>query len=88
MQVDIINHSTDLPLDQFIAQLMSKRVKQGYPEEVTIKVDGEPTTAYTWTDGINYIVSVFLPKGDGIIKEICLVEKMSHPQMQSGSIDF
>lgn len=75
MQVDIIAHSTNLSADQFISELMGRRVRRGHPEEVTIKVDGEPTTAYAWTDGVNAVVSIFLPKVNGTIKEICLVEK-------------
>ena len=62
-----------LPLTDFIAALMKRRIGQGHPEEITVKVDDEPVVAYDWTDGIHSILSIFIPIDSGTIKEVCIV---------------
>jgi hypothetical protein len=74
MSIELIFHQTQLPLDQFAANLMQRRVKQGFPKECWIKIADQPQTAYSWTDGVDSIFSIFTPEGPGMIKEICVVE--------------
>jgi hypothetical protein len=59
MDIAFTIHKTELPLDEFVTNLMGRRVKQGHPEEIHILYNNEITKAYEWTDGIHSYQSVF-----------------------------
>lgn len=71
MDIVLTIHKSKLPLDEFVADLMSKRVRQGYPEETYILYNGEPIRAYDWTDGVHSYQSTFTVV-DGGIQEISI----------------
>jgi hypothetical protein len=69
MDIGFTIYKTELPLEEFVSDLMGKRVRQGHPEEIHILYNGEITKAYEWTDGIHSYQSVFTPV-DGGVQEI------------------
>lgn len=82
MNIDIITHYISISQashSDYIANLMRARVKQGCPEEVTVIIDEQVQTAFGWTDGIDSILSVFIPIDKETIKEILFVEKSHVP---------
>jgi hypothetical protein len=58
---------------------MGRRVRQGDPEKISVIIDEEVQTAFSWTDGIDSILSIFIPIDKETIKEICFVEKPHVP---------
>lgn len=73
MEICISTHETKLNTEEFISSLMKRRVKQGYPEKFTIIVNERFQTAYNWTDGIDSILSIFIPLNLEIIQEISII---------------
>lgn len=71
MDIAITIHKTELPLEEFVADLMSKRLVSGYPEEIYILYNREPIRAYEWTDGVHSYQSSFTVV-DGGIQEISI----------------
>lgn len=71
MDIILTIHKSELSLDEFVAALMSKRVRQGWPEENYILYNGEPIRAYEWTDGVHSYQSSFTVV-DGGIQEISI----------------
>jgi hypothetical protein len=69
---DIIKHQTELPIDVFVDTLMRRRVRQGCPEEVIVKIEDEPKIAYQWTDGVDTVLSIFV-SNEGLITEIAVI---------------
>lgn len=64
-------HDTELSFEDFVKDLMSKRVRQGYPEEVNLYFK-ETYKAYTWTDGISSVFSIFRPLSNKMVQEILI----------------
>jgi len=80
MSIEILFHHTHLDPAEYITGLMQRRVRQGHPEEIVVKIDDEPTIAYGWTDGIDSILSIFISINfiSGIIKEILFIDGRTH----------
>lgn len=60
-------HATDA---QAIDAIMRRRVPQGIPEELSGQVDGRRALALGWTDGVSYIVSMFVYAPTGELESI------------------
>ena len=71
MNIHSIVHDTDLSFEDFIRDIMSRRVRQGYPEEVNLYFKGTHK-AYIWTDGLESILSIFRPLTDKSVQEISI----------------
>jgi len=69
MVIHSIIHQTKLSFDDFVLDLMGRRVKQGDPEQVTFKGG---YLVYTWTDGIDSIISIFSPSSGTSVQEISI----------------
>lgn len=69
--ISIQIHKTDLSFDRFVEQLMSKRVRQGWPETVSFRW-ATAHEGYTWTDGINSILSLFFQLDNGDVQEVAI----------------
>lgn len=69
MNIHTLLHKTDSSFENFVTDIMRKRVSQGYPEEISLSFKGV-YKAFSWTDGLNSIVSIFTPIAENWVKEI------------------
>ena len=70
MDFGITNYSSQLPLEEFVAELMKKRTRPGYADLTEATLNQVPHLSYNWTDGIYYITSLFHRLDDNTIQEV------------------
>lgn len=70
MNIRTITHQTQLSMDEFVADLMGKRVQRGQPKLVDITLNGSLNVAYCWTDGLDYYCSIFYREELGSVQEL------------------
>ena len=72
--ISIQIHKTDLAFVRFVEDIMHKRVADGWPGTVNFTW---PTQyeAYTWTDGVHSILSIFFPLDSGDVQEISISDQ-------------
>jgi hypothetical protein len=72
MNISIITHQTELPIAEFITELMHKHVRQGEPEMVDIMLNGETISSYLWTDGVHSFQTFFYALNLQFVQEITI----------------
>lgn len=74
IMISIQIHKTESSFNRFVEDLMHKRVGQGWPETVNFNYP-RAHEAYTWTDGVESILSIFFLLENGDIQEVAISDR-------------